>query len=565
MTTTAHTPGAAAAAPDAEARVAAVEAAFGDPWDPENPVGHAALLAADADRRVLPEAERALDRFGLGAELVPTALGGRMDRVDTVARVLRHVFRRDASVGVGHALMSLMASVHVWNAGTELQRQETARLLLGGGRMTNAYHEVAHSNLLLRDEYEAWPRGSGYLLSGRKRVIFNGTRADALTLVCRTGGTGLRSHSVLLVRREGLDPSAVSELPRQETLGVRSCHTAGLGFRACFVDRSALLGAEGDGVELSLRSFQVVRAVAASAVIGVADTALRTAVRTALASGQTRERPWQTLTGGFADLLLCDAFALAGTRATHLLPGRTSVYAAAVKYLVPRVLTQTLNDLSSVLGEHLFDREGESGFFQKTVRDLPVVSLGHSGSAACQATLVPQLRRLASGWLRTAPAPQRLFRPHGDLPGLPGAERLLLAAPDDPVASWLDLAPEGPLRPLAAALRAEFEELRARCLELPADVTDLRAFPLTDRYALLLAGAAVVAVHTACAEGPSGAGDAFLADPAWAALALTRIARRLELPVPDPAPEWSETLRRELHDRYTLPRSFDLYATPVAG
>ncbi|MFF3062164.1 acyl-CoA dehydrogenase [Streptomyces sp. NPDC057909] len=570
MTAAVREQGLVAAVPDTdstpEARVAAVEAAFGDPRDPDNPVGHAALLAADADRRVLKEAELALDRFGLGAELVPRTLGGRMDRIDTVARLLRHVFRRDASVGVGNALMTFMGAVHVWNAGSTQQRDATARLLLDGGRMTDVHHGVTHGNVLLRDEYEAWPNGSGYLLAGRKRVIFNGTRADALTLVCRTGGASPRSHSVLLVRREDLDSAVVSELPRQETLGVRSCQTAGLAFRGCFVHRSALLGNEGEGMELTLRSFQVVRTVAASAMIGIADTALRTAVQMALRDEHRRERTWQTLVGGFTDLLLCDAFALVGTRAVHLLPERTSVYAAAVKYLLPRVLAQTLNDLSSVLGRHLFDRDGEAGLFQKAVRDLPMIGLGHSGSAACQATLIPQLRRLAeSAWMRTEPAPAQLFRPHGKLPGLPRTDRLSLGAPDDPVSSWLDHACEGPLRPLAAALRTEFEELRAHCLKLPLGVTDVRAFPLADRYALLLAGATVVAVHATCASGPSGPGDTFLANPAWAALALTRIARRLGLPALGTDPDWAETLRREVYDRHTWRHSFDLYATPVVG
>ncbi|MET8629336.1 acyl-CoA dehydrogenase [Kitasatospora sp. NPDC004669] len=570
MTAAVRDQGLVAAVPDTgsapETRVAAVEAAFGDPGDPDNPVGHAALLAADADRRVLDEAELALDRFGLGAELVPRTLGGRMDRIDTVARLLRHVFRRDASVGVGNALMTFTSAVHVWNAGSTQQREATAGLLLGGGRMTNACHGVTHGSVLLRDEYEAWPQDSGYRLEGRKRVVFNGTRADALTLVCRTGGAGPRSHSVFLVGREGLDSAAVSELPRQETLGVRSCRIAGLAFRGCCLDRLALLGEEGEGTELTLRSFQIVGAVAASAMIGVADTALRTAVRTALRNEQHGEHAWQTLAGGFADLLLCDAFALVGTRAVHLLPERTSVYAAAVRYLVPRVLAQTLNDLSSVLGRHLFDRDGEAGLFQKAVRDLPVIGLGHLGSAACQAILIPQLRRLAeSAWMRTEPAPALLFRPHGELPALTGPDRLSLAASDDPVSSWLDHACEGPLRPLAAALQTEFKELRARCLELPPGVTDLRAFPLADRYALLLAGAAVLAVHATCASGPSGPGDTFLADPAWAALALTRIARRLGLPAPGMDPQWALTLRREVYDRHARRHSFDLYATPVLG
>ena len=48
----------------------------------------------------------------------------------------------------------------------------------------------------------------------------------------------------------------------------------------------------------------------------------------------------------------------------HLLPEETSVYAAAVKYLLPKLLTETMYDLSIVLGANFYVRDGR-------VRHLP--------------------------------------------------------------------------------------------------------------------------------------------------------------------------------------------------
>lgn len=66
----------------AQDRIDALELAFGSLDDPGNPLGAAALLAADAAGTVLPEAERVLDDFGLNAEFVPADVGGRLERMD---------------------------------------------------------------------------------------------------------------------------------------------------------------------------------------------------------------------------------------------------------------------------------------------------------------------------------------------------------------------------------------------------------------------------------------------------------------------------------------------------
>ena len=55
-----------------------LERSLGDPLDPLNPVGFAAIAAADERREPVPGAAPLLAEFGLNAELVPTELGGRL-------------------------------------------------------------------------------------------------------------------------------------------------------------------------------------------------------------------------------------------------------------------------------------------------------------------------------------------------------------------------------------------------------------------------------------------------------------------------------------------------------
>ncbi|GGO88908.1 acyl-CoA dehydrogenase [Wenjunlia tyrosinilytica] len=574
-----------AAEAEVRARVDELESRLGDPRDPENPFGHAAVLAADERAELIAEAEVMLTEFGLNAEFVPRALGGRLDRVDTLGRVLRGVFRRDASLGLGYGATSLLASVSVWAGGTDEQKRRTAELLLGGGRLAVAFHELAHGNDLVRNEFSALPQDGGYLLNGRKEVINNVERAEALVLFARTNtAPGSRSHSVLLVDKAAVPADRIGYLPRFATAGMRGCLIGGVEFTDCPLPGDAVVGTEGGGVELALRSFQLTRSCVPSMVLGNADTALRTVVGFAvdrqLYGRSVREIPHAraTLTGAFLDLLVGDCMALAATRAVHVLPEEAAVIASSTKYLVPKLLGEATYEMSVVLGANFYVRQGEYGAFQKHVRDLPVATLGHSGAAACQATVIPQLPRLARrSWFSGPQAPEALFGVHDDLPPL-DTDRLALVSGGDSLAASLLAAAEAAetstdageytdaLRTLVRGFTGELRALREECAALaPQDRTvlaDPRVYGLADRYALLLAASACLGVWRGQRDE---AATPFLSEPAWLVAALRRIAGRLGHalpPIPDGCSEavWDELLARTFDDR-----SFDLYDTPLGG
>ncbi|WP_329199422.1 MULTISPECIES: acyl-CoA dehydrogenase [unclassified Streptomyces] len=562
-------------------RVARLEALFGDPSDPANPVGYTALL--EADRAAVPFAagEALLDDFRITDEYVPRALGGRLDGMDTLVRIMRPVLRRDVGLAMGHGMTTFMAASDVWAAGSSRQRHRLAALLRGGGKAAIAQHETAHSNDYVRSQVTARRGPRGYLISGGKPMVNNLERAGALVLFCRTDpAPGSRSHSVLLLDPEQLTDARTAVAARRTHVGLRGCRWAGVEFDDCPVPESALLGPEGSGIETALRSFQISRTVISATAVAALDTSLRTAVR----FDRENSGGWQgrgidgrtgaALTNAFVNLLLYDSLAVVATRALHLLPAETSVYSAALKYLLPRVLTETMYDLSIVLGSGFYTREGTLGIFQKHVRDVPVLSLGHAGTVACQATVIPQMPRLArSSWFIEDEAPAGLFRLRGDLPPL-RTDRLSLACGRDSLtASMLVVAAgvegSGPveraLRTLAGQLVEELRDVRRRVLRLEAAGSASTAqparFALMDRYALLLAAAAVLGLWDQARYGP----DPFLADPCWAAAALHRIARRLGTRVADLPPECETRIRHEVQLRFSTQISYDLYSTPIPG
>ncbi|MER7000144.1 acyl-CoA dehydrogenase [Streptomyces sp. NPDC000410] len=577
---TSHSPGApfGRTEADALARAERLEALLGDPYDPANPHGLRALFAAD-DRREPPAATEALlAEAGLGAEFVPVAHGGRLTRADSLARALRPVFRRDVALGFGYGITSLFAVGAVWAAGSTQQRQDVADLLLRGGRATILHHELAHANAILRHEFSARTTRGGYRLDGSKDVIINADRADLRVVYARTDtARGPRSHSVFLLDPASAPQGRVRHLPRVELPGMRGALFSGLEFTDCPVPAEALVGEEGEAVGIALRVFQVNRSVICGVVTAAVGTVLHSAVRAATdgREGPVARRRHKPLAGVFADLLACDAMATVVLRALSLLPDRAHLFAAAVKYVVPDLLREDLQELATVLGARGYDHASpEYGALDKLVRDLPVAGLGHAGSASCQAVLVPQLRGLAArSWFAEDEPPPELFRADGELPGLDYRLLGIAGGGDFMAASLVGSAARlaasrgargtlGALAGLAEAFVTELRALREQCRRLPesgAALTDPAVIVLGDRYTGIVGAAAVLGVW----ENQDGT-DPFLADPAWAVLALSRLADRLGVPAPDLSDGVQEQVLDELVRRYREGRGYDLTAVAHA-
>ncbi|MFJ8661925.1 acyl-CoA dehydrogenase family protein [Streptomyces sp. NPDC093795] len=525
------------------ARLRALERLLGDPGDPTNPVGRHAVLDADERGEMLAAGEDALHAYGLHAEFVPAELGGRLTRLDHLVDVMRAVYRRDPCLGLGHGAASFIAAVNIWTAGDAEQRADAARVLCRGGRIAVGYHELAHGNDMARTEFTALPRGDRLVLDGRKEVITNARRADALVLLARTStAPGSRSHSQVLVPVADVPEGRLTHLPRYRTTGMRGVQLGGLWFDSCPLPATSVLGGTpGRGLETALRSFQITRTTLVSMSVGIVDTALDTAlrhVRSRRLYGRTAaDLPHvrSVLTGVYVDLLTADCFATVATRALHLLPGETAIHAQAVKYVVSGILMDAMNRLSGVLGAHFYLREGPNALFQKLLRDIQPVGFGHAARAACQTSLLPQLPLLARrAWREYRTPPAALFAAGEELPPLdPGALALSAGGRESlstSIAAGLGDLPDGGgpayglLRAHAERFAREPARLAEACAALDPGELSVAASPyaydLTSRYTTLLTAAACVGTWSWARR----AGTPELSEPDWAAAALHRLS-----------------------------------------
>jgi alkylation response protein AidB-like acyl-CoA dehydrogenase len=563
------------------ARLAELERLLGDPGDPDNPLGHAAVLAADEREEMFAAGEQVLDRFRLNAEFVPTRYGGRLDRVEDLIQVMRGVFRRDPALGLGYGLSSFLSSVNVWAAGSPQQAGQVAAILLDNERIAAGYHELAHGNDFSRAEFAARPDpAGGWRLTGRKEVISNAWRARALVLLARTDPRpGARSHSQILVDKRAVPEGTMWELPRFPSAGMRGVPLGGIEFRDCPVGADAVVGRPGAGIETALRSFQLTRAAIPAMIGGVVDTGLRVthdfATRRRLYGRAVADLPnvRAMLADAFADLLICDSLGMVVARAMHLLPEQASGYGSAVKYLVSKRLMDAMHQLSLVLGAHFYIREGRYAIFQKLLRDLAPAGFGHAARVACLATILPQVPVLARrGWARPEPPGGELFRLGAPVPELAfdrlrvagtGQDALagaLTAAGDDLRAGRGDADPAtrqelirltGQFQDELAALARDGERLHPTELRAGASVAALR---IPARYSVVLAASACLNVWL------SAGGD-----PAWVHAALGRLADSLGRPGAGPVTALRERLYAQLAARAAGAHSFDHADRPLPG
>jgi alkylation response protein AidB-like acyl-CoA dehydrogenase len=571
---------AAGAAPDLAGRdddAGTLEQRLGDPFDTANPAGYAAVLAADDAGCVPAHAMAVLDGWGAGAEFVPVSLGGRFGSVDGLVRRLRPVFRRDAGLGLGYGLTSLMAALPVYAAGSATQRDRVARLLLDGRPVAVAYHELEHGNDISANALAARPAADGgWLVTGEKHVVNNARRAPAALVLARTaaGDRPEQAHTLLFLDDlDGLPAERFGRLPRFRTSGLAGCHLAGLRFADCPVPADAAVGRVGMGVPVTLAAFQVSRCVTAGVATSPLEAALDAVLRFArerrLYGRAVADLPHarSLLAGAYADLHLAQATASTAARALHLHPEGGARYAAAAKYLVPIIVESALTDLAVVLGARSYLREGDYAIVGKHLRDAPGVSIGHAGGVSCALTVLGQLPGL-----RPAPAGASAATFTGTpLPELDLSRLRMMGSRADPMlATVLDVATaEAATDRHDAGTRDRLRWLAAAAAAIGGDAAalppagrgvgaDRRALDLADRYARLLAAAACLGRYAAAAPGDEAGSRE------WLAAVLRRLAPRRGRSVrPGPAADETALLERAAA-RTALGLSLDLEPDPVS-
>jgi len=118
--------------------------------------------------------------------------------------------------------------------------------------------------------------GDCYILNGTKHFITNGGVADIYTIVAMTDKTkGARGFSCFIVEK---DTPGFTFGKKEEKMGIRASVTTELIFNECKIPKENLLGREGMGFIITMKTFDVSRPGVAAQAVGIAQGALDLAV-----------------------------------------------------------------------------------------------------------------------------------------------------------------------------------------------------------------------------------------------------------------------------------------------
>lgn len=200
--------------------------------------------------------------------------GGEMDTLATV--VLAEELGRSSFSGF--AITALvhtdMASVHLFNGGSDAQRERWMPDIVAGKAITAvAITEPDVGSDVKAIRTTARRDGDHYVLDGRKTFITNGVHANLYCVAAKTAldGPASKSLSMFLVER-GTPGFSVGRALHKH--GWLSSDTAELIFESCRVPKSALLGEEGGGFYALMRNFQNERIVLGAMAMGESQAAL---------------------------------------------------------------------------------------------------------------------------------------------------------------------------------------------------------------------------------------------------------------------------------------------------
>ena len=318
--------------------------------------------AADWDRehRFPDELIPRLAELGLMGVCVPEEYGGAGADFLSYILVLEELSRADAGVGVTVAVHTSAATLPVLAFGTDEQRARFVPPLARGEQLgAFALTEPGSVSDAGSLRTTATPDGDGWVLSGSKQWITNGSRAGTFVLFARTdpATAGARGVSCFVV-----DAEHVRITREEEKLGLNSSTTSDLVLEGAHVGRDRLLHEEGRGFRVAMATLDGGRIGIAAQALGIAQAAYDVARAYAIDREQFGRRigDFQAIQWKLADMATeIDAARLLAYRAAWLKQeGRPhAAEGAKAKLFASEMARRQTAEAIQILGGYGYTRE----------------------------------------------------------------------------------------------------------------------------------------------------------------------------------------------------------------
>ena len=218
--------------------------------------------------------EKAIEQ-GYTALEVPAEYGGvGLSRVD-IAALLEEMAIADAGFATTISASGLgMKPVLI--AGNEEQKKKVCEVILNGGFAAFALTEPGAGSDASAGKTTAVKDGDSYILNGRKCFITNAEVADVYCITAMSDKeAGVKGISMFLVEK---GTPGLSTGNHEDKMGIRTSNTADVVLEDCRIPAANLIGKEGDGFKIAMKTLDQARTWMGCVATGIAQRALDEAI-----------------------------------------------------------------------------------------------------------------------------------------------------------------------------------------------------------------------------------------------------------------------------------------------
>lgn len=237
-------------------------------------------VAADVDatEEVPMENVKKLARYGFFGVPFPKEYGGQGADYLAYSMAVEELSKKCATTGVIVSAHTSLCCAPIFENGNEEQKKKYLPDLLSG-RKIGAFGltEPGAGTDASGQKTTAVLDGDEYVLNGSKIFITNGGFADVFVVIAVTDKTkGYKGISAFIVEK-GTPGFSVGE--PEDKMGIRGSSTCELIFEDCRIPKENLLGREGKGYTLALKTLDGGRIGIASQALGIAEGAIDETVK----------------------------------------------------------------------------------------------------------------------------------------------------------------------------------------------------------------------------------------------------------------------------------------------
>lgn len=218
---------------------------------------------------------KAAMEMGLHCLEIPEEFGGLgLDNL-SAAVILSKVSEYDAGFATGLNANSL-ALKSVLIAGTPAQKQMFADIVVPGNFAAFGLTEPNAGSDVSAISTTAEFENDHYIINGRKTFIINGGVADVLVVFASINKSkGLKGLSAFIVEKKRLGISIGKE---ENKMGIRLSNTTDVVFDNVVVPKENLLGKEGEGFIIAMKTLDLARPFVGAIACGIAERCIRECV-----------------------------------------------------------------------------------------------------------------------------------------------------------------------------------------------------------------------------------------------------------------------------------------------